>query len=96
MAITTTSLLSAPVQQTFSLRLLAVPTPYFIHKIPATVKRLRKNGGRALRMRRPVALQPAMIPLGNSGVTPPGQTLQAVDIDATPSLYGKGAVLIYC
>jgi len=88
MAITTTSLLSAPVQQTFSMRLLSVPTPYFIHKIPATVKRLPRNGGRTLRMRRPIALQPAMVPLGNSGVTPPGQTLQAIDIDATPSLYG--------
>jgi N4-gp56 family major capsid protein len=88
MAVTTTSLLSAPVQQTFSMRLLAVPTPLFIHKVPATVKRLPRNGGRTLRMRRPIALQPAMVPLSNSGVTPPGQTLQAVDIDATPSLYG--------
>lgn len=95
MPITTTSLLSAPVQQTFSLRLLAVPTPYMIHKIPATVKRLPRNGGRTLRMRRPIALATAMVPLGNSGVTPPGQVLQAVDIDATPSLYGKSAVLAY-
>lgn len=88
MALTTTSLLSAPVQQTYSTRLLSVPTPYFIHKIPATVKRLTRQGGNTLRQRRPIALQPAMVPLGNVGVTPPGQTLQAVDIDAKPSLYG--------
>lgn len=29
-----------------------------------------------------------MVPLGNSGVTPPSQVLSAVDIDATMSFYG--------
>ena len=34
-------------------------------------------------------LQSAMVPLGNSGVTPPSQQLTAVNIDATILFYGK-------
>lgn len=47
-----------------------------------------RNGGRTLRMRRYNPLATAMVPLGNSGVTPPPQLLTAVDIDATISFYG--------
>lgn len=52
MAITTTSLLPAPVQQTFSLKLLSVKVPNMIHKIPAVLKRMPRDGGKTLRMRR--------------------------------------------
>jgi hypothetical protein len=52
MAITTTSVLSAPVQQSFSYKLLSVPTPNFIHKIPSVLKTMPRNGGTTLRMRR--------------------------------------------
>jgi N4-gp56 family major capsid protein len=79
MAITTTSTLPAPVQQSFSYKLLSVPVPNMIHKIPAMKKNMPRNGGTTLRMRRYNPLNTAMVPLGNSGVTPPPQNLTAVD-----------------
>jgi len=88
MAITTTSTLPAPVQQSFSYKLLSVPVPNMIHKIPAVKKTMPRNGGTTLRMRRYNPLNTAMVPLGNSGVTPPAQQLTAVDIDAKISFYG--------
>ncbi len=59
-----------------------------IHKIPAMLKQMPRNGGTTLRMRRYNPLSTAMVPLGNSGVTPPAQNLTAVDIDAKISFYG--------
>ena len=88
MAITTTSLLPAPVQQSFSQKLLSVPVPYMIHKTAAMKKTMPRNGGTTLRMRRYNPLQTAMVPLGNTGVTPPAQVLTAIDIDATIQFYG--------
>ena len=88
MSITTTSVLTAAVQQSFSYKLLAVPVPNMIHKIAATKKTMPRNGGTTLRMRRYNPLDTAMVPLGNSGTTPPPQTLTAVDIDAKMSFYG--------
>ena len=88
MSITTTSTLPAPVQQSFSYKLLSVPVPNMIHKIPAMKKQMPRNGGTTLRMRRYNPLNTAMVPLGNSGVTPPPQNLTAVDIDAKISFYG--------
>lgn len=88
MAITTTSLLPSPVQQSFNYKLLAVPTPQFIHKIPAMRSLMPRNGGNTMRYRRYNPLATAMVPLGNSGVTPPPQTLTAVDIDAKLDQYG--------
>jgi N4-gp56 family major capsid protein len=79
MAITTTSTLPSPVQQSFSYKLLSVPVPNMIHKIPAMKKNMPRNGGNTLRMRRYNPLSTAMVPLGNSGVTPPAQNLTAVD-----------------
>ena len=89
MAITTTSVLPAPVQQSFSYKLLSVPVPNFIHKIPAMKKQMPRNGGTTLRMRRYNPLASALVPLGNSGVTPPAQQLTAVDIDAKLDFYGS-------
>src|SRR5215475_3304876 len=88
MAITTSSVLPAPVQQSFDYKLLSVPVPNMIHKIPAMKKQMPRNGGRVLRMRRYNPLATALVPLGNSGITPPPQNLTAVDIDATISFYG--------
>ena len=88
MAITTTTSLPAPVAQSFSYKLLSVPVPNMIHKIPAMKKKMPRNGGTTLRMRRYNPLDTAMVPLGNSGITPPAQQLSAIDIDARISFYG--------
>ena len=60
-----------------------------IHRIPAMKKTMPANGGRTLRMRRYNPLPTALVPLGNTGVTPPSVPLTAVDIDATISFYGQ-------
>ncbi|KKN33425.1 hypothetical protein LCGC14_0803920 [marine sediment metagenome] len=93
MSITTTSVLPAPVQQSFSYKLLSVPTPYFIHKIPAMLKQMPRNGGTTLRMRRYDPLPTATVPLGNSGVNPPPVQLTAINIDATMDFYGQYILL---
>jgi len=88
-AITTSSVLPAPVQQSFSFKLLSVPVPNMIHQIPAMKKTMPRNGGTTLRMRRYNPLNTALVPLGNSGITPPAQVLTAVDIDAKIDFYGS-------
>lgn len=93
MSITTTSVLTAPVQQSFSFKLLSVPVPYMIHKIPADLKAMPRNGGTTLRMRRYNPLATAPVPLGNSGITPPPQQLTAINIDAQMSFYGTYILL---
>lgn len=94
MSITTTSVLAAPVQQSFSYKLLSVPVPNMIHNIAAMKKNMPKNGGTTLRMRRYNPLSSALVPLGNSGLYPPAQNLTAVDIDAKISFYGRCAVTV--
>jgi len=79
MPITTTTVLPAPVQQSFSYKLLSVPVPNMIHKIPAMKKNMPRNGGTTLRMRRYNALDTAMVPLGNTGVTPPAKVAAGID-----------------
>lgn len=93
MSITTTSVLSAPVQQSFSYKLLSVPVPYMIHNVPAMRKAMPRNGGTTLRMRRYNPLDTALVPLGNSGVTPPPQQLTAINIDAVMDFYGTYIIL---
>ena len=93
MAITTTSVLPAPIQQSFSYKLLSVPVPNMIHKIPAMKKNMPRNGGTTLRMRRYNPLPTATVALGNSGITPPPVQLTAVDIDAFVNFYGQYVML---
>lgn len=50
MSILTSSLLPAPIQQTFSMKLLSVPVPYMIHSIPAEQKYMPAHGGRTLNL----------------------------------------------
>lgn len=52
-----------------------------------------RNGGTTLRMRRYNPLATAPVPLGNSGITPPPQTLTALNIDAVMSFYGTYVLL---
>ena len=84
----TTSSLPAPVQQSFGYKLLSVPVPNLIHKIPAFQDKMPQNGGNTLRRRRYNPLNTATVPLGNSGIYPPPQQLTAVDIDCKMSFYG--------
>lgn len=93
MANVTTSTLPSPVQQSFSYKLLSVPTPNFIYKIAAENKRMPAQGGNTLRMRRYNPLPSATVPLGNTGVTPPSVQLTAVDIDAKINFYGQYIVI---
>lgn len=79
MAITTTGLLPSPVQQSFSYKLLSVPVPNMIHKIPAMKKNMPRNGGNTMRFRRYQPLDTALVPLGIDGINPPAQVLNAVD-----------------
>jgi len=94
MGITTTTTLPSPVQQSFSYKLLSVPTPYLVHMIPAMLKTMPKNGGQVMRFRRYNPLATAPVPLGNTGVTPPPQNLTAVNLDARMDFYGKSPVLL--
>lgn len=91
--ITTNSVLPPAVLQTFSLRMLSTPVPNMIHTLAAQRKVLPRNGGSILRMRRFNPLPSALVPLGDSGVTPPPVQLTAVDIDAQTQLYGSYIIL---
>jgi len=93
MSITTTSTLTSPIQQSYSFKLLSVPVPYLIHKIPADLKAMPRNGGQILRMRRYNPLATAPVPLGNNGITPPPQNLTAINIDAKMDFYGTYVLL---
>ena len=75
------------------MKLLSVPVPYMIHKIPADLKAMPRNGGTTLRMRRYNPLATAPVPLGNTGITPPPQNLTAINIDAVMSFYGTYILL---
>ena len=79
MSITTTSILPPPIKASFDFKLLAVPTPTMIHNIPAMRSIHPRNGGDIHRFRRYNPLNTALVPLGPSGMTPPGQNLTAVD-----------------
>lgn len=89
MSITTTSVLPAPVQQRFDMKLLSRPMPDLIHRTMAIRKRLPDRSGQILRMRRYNNLNTATVPLGPSGLNPPAQTLSALDIDAKIEWYGE-------
>lgn len=63
--------------------------PKLIHKQMALKKEIPPNSGRAVRYRRYTNLATATVPLPDSGLTPPGQILNAVDIDARLDWYGS-------
>lgn len=88
MTITTTQSLPPPVQQWFDQVLLSRPMPMLIHGRFAMKKRMPDRSGRTARYRRYTNLATATVPLPDSGLTPPGQVLSAVDIDATIEIYG--------
>lgn len=71
------------------MKLLSRPMPYCIHKICALKKRLPERSGSILRMRRYNNLATATVPLGPSGLNPPAQVLNALDLDAQVNWYGS-------
>src|SRR6185437_13780298 len=94
MTITTSNALPPPVQQWFDNVLLSRPMPKLIHKQMAMKKELPPNSGRIARYRRYTNLATATVPLPDSGLTPPGQILNAVDIDARLDFYGNEGELL--
>lgn len=93
MAITTTAtgFLPPAVQHSLSMKMIAWEVPNMIHGLAATRREMKENSGMVLRMRKPLPLQPALVPLGNSGLTPPSQTMTALDLDAKIEFYGTWA-----
>lgn len=89
MTITTSNALPPPVQLWFDNVLLSRPMPKLIHKTMAMKKEMPPNSGRNVRYRRYTNLQTATVPLPDSGLTQPGQVLNAVDIDARWDFYGS-------
>lgn len=92
-AITTTTNLPPPVQQWFDDVLLSRPEPLLIHNKMAMKKRLPRRSGNTVRYRRYNNLATATVPLGPSGITPPPQTLSALDIDAQIDWYGSYVII---
>jgi N4-gp56 family major capsid protein len=90
MALTTTATGSLPpaVQHSLSMKMLAWDVPNMIHNMAATHREMDANSGMVMRMRRPLPLQPALVPLGNSGITPPSQSMTALDLDVKMEFYG--------
>ena len=93
MAITNQNVLSYAVQQWLDDVLLSRKEPGLIHGTWAMKKVLPAKSGDTIRMRRYTNLERATVPLGASGITPPSQTLSALDIDARVSWYGSYVVL---
>lgn len=88
MATITTSILPPPVQKYYDNVLLSTPDPGTIHTNAAMKKSLKGKSGQTIRMERYHQLSTAPVPLGNSGITPPGQLLSSVFIDAKVEFYG--------
>lgn len=91
--ITNPTSLPAPVQQWFDDLLLPRQEPFLIHTKFAVKKKLPSRSGRTIRQRRYNRLATATVPLGPSGLTPPPQTMSAIDIDATVSWYGTYLII---
>ena len=93
MPITTTNDLVAPILQSLAPGMLSVPTPSFIYRIPADRYSMPPQGGTTLRFLRPVALDPPIVQLGNSGIEPPSQVPQRDIKDAVMSFFGTSVIL---
>jgi len=87
--IVTTDTMSPAVLKYYSRGLLATPQASFIHTLAANQRTMPKNSGKYLRMKRYDALSTAMVPLGNTGVTPPSSNLVANYLDVEVQFYGQ-------
>jgi N4-gp56 family major capsid protein len=79
----------AAVQASFDQTLLSTPTRNFIYSIAAQRRQKTANSGDTVRFMRFNQLDAALVPLGNSGITPPSSTLTAIYVDAKMSFYGS-------
>jgi N4-gp56 family major capsid protein len=93
MTTTTTSTLPLPVQQYYDNILLTTPTPNLIHSYGSTKKSLPGKNSDIIRMERYSLLDAATVPLGNSGINPPAQSLSSVFINAKVEFYGTYVVI---
>lgn len=87
--IVTTDTMSPAVLKYYSRGLLATPTASFIHTLGADKRTMPRNSGKYLRMKEYEALSTAMVPLGNTGVTPPSTNLTATYKDVEVKFYGQ-------
>jgi N4-gp56 family major capsid protein len=85
----TTSILPPAVQASFDQTLLSTPTRNFIYNVAAQRRKKTANSGDVVRYMRFNQLDSALVPLGNSGITPPASTLTAIYVDAKMSFYGS-------
>lgn len=92
-SITNPRSLPAPVQQWFDDVLLSRDEPLLIYNKMAMKKRMPSRSGRIVRYRRFNNLARALVPLGDSGITPPAQSVSAMDIDAKVEWYGTYVIL---
>ena len=94
MAITTTARLAPPIQAAFNRRLLSVEEPNLIYTMCADQVSMPRKSGDTMRWRLFDKLKKAMVPLGNSGRTPPSQEINATNIDAKMSFYGRMCAVV--
>ena len=90
--ITTESVLPAPVQQRFDMKLLAVRVPNLIHTATADKRSLTEREGDIMRMRRYSKYDISPVPLDFT-TNPPPQSKGAVDIDAKIEFYGSYEII---
>lgn len=88
MALTTTATFPPALRASLATRMLAMQVPGMIFSMPAVKERLPKHGGTTIRFIRSNKLNPALVPLGNGGLTPPSSNLTKVHIDADMAFYG--------
>lgn len=93
MAVTTTNSLPPAERIKLQEKMLAVPVPNLVHNNAGTSYPFPANGGDTARFRRFDKLNTAEVPMGNSGVSPPGQVMSAANIDAKIEFYGTYVVI---
>jgi len=71
MSITTTGNLGPMILQSLAPAMLYVPTPNMNYILVADKVSMPANGGTTMRFKRPKALQPPTIQLGNAGIDKP-------------------------
>lgn len=91
--ITTSTQIAAPVQEAFLNRMLSTPVPYVIYGQAAMKFNMPARNGRIAVMRRAERLEPATVPIGNSGLPKPAAVPNVTDIRAEIQFYGNFILL---